>query len=133
MSNYFFVTWRWVGSARYFLLNSSCWSLESLCQGVGSVKAGRPSCWSSNSWLRASLWPGLRLSLPRSRRSASGTPCSSSRLVSPLSLSVGPSYWGIAGKVVVEEVLTVVVKVDAVVEVVVVVVVVVVDVVVDDG
>ena len=90
----------------------------------------------------ASLCLGVRLSFARSLRSASATPWSSLRLVSALSLSVGPSYRGKAVVVgaavkVVWKVLTVV-EVDAVVVVVVevvvvVVVVVVVDVVVVDG
>ena len=79
----------------------------------------------------ASLWPGLRLSLASSLMSASDTPWSSLRLVSALSLSVGPSYRGRAVVAVrgapvkvVWKVLMVVVEVDAVVVVVVVVVVV---------
>ena len=109
------------------------------------MKAGSPSCWYSNSWAMASLWSGLRLSLARSLRSASATevtPWSSLRLVSALSLSVGPSYRGRAVVTVggapvkvVWKVLVVVVEVDGVVVVVVVVVevVVVVVVVVVDG
>ena len=46
-------------NCKYFLLNSSCCCLESLCHGVGSVKAASPICWYSNSWEMASLCLGV--------------------------------------------------------------------------
>ena len=116
------------GSERYFLLNSSCWSLVSLCHGVGSVKGGRPSCWYSNSWDKASLCFGLRFSFPSWSRPIVGTSWRRYRLVSADNLSVD-SYLIVGNAFVDGVVLTVVVAIVVVVEVVVVVV----EVVDDDG
>ena len=120
------------GRARYFLLNSSCWSLVSLCQGVGSVKGGSPSCWYSNSWDKASLCFGLRFSFPTWSRPIVGTSWRRYRLVSAFNLSVDASLI-VGNVVVVVDNVVVVTGVVAIVVVVVEVVVVVVEVVDDDG
>ena len=61
------------GSARYFLLKSSCWCLESFCQGEGSAQGAWPRRRSSTSCLRASFWRG------ESTRSLPGVTASSDR------------------------------------------------------
>ena len=61
------------GSARYFSLKSSCWCLESLCQGEGSAQGAWPRRRSSTSCLRASFWRG------ESTRSLPGVTASSDR------------------------------------------------------